>query len=118
MMIVIVLLALIAIGILMKKFTDLEDTGVLMAMLSGIALFIAMIMRMVVPYQTHADIQQFLMTKTTIEYARENGIDLEDAAIQLKIISSNQWLAREKYFNSTVWGWWIPDEVDALQPIK
>lgn len=33
-------------------------------------------------------------------------------------IELNESLASFKYFNSTIIGWWIPDEIDEVEPIR
>lgn len=65
-----------------------------------------------------SEIQQFNSVRITLEVARKKGMDLENAAIQQKIIDSNKWLAKNQYWNGTLFDIWIPDEVDKLKPIE
>jgi hypothetical protein len=63
-------------------------------------------------------ISEFNATKQTIETARINGEKLENAAIAHKIVECNQWLKAIQYFNGTIWGVFIPNQVDKLKPIE
>ena len=116
MIIVIILAVLTVLGIVLERKT--EAIGGLIIILCGGLLLVAVIAKLGFSIETHGKISEFQATNTTIEQARQNGIDLENAAIQHKIIESNQWLANRQYYNSTIFGWWIPDEVDRLGPIK
>jgi hypothetical protein len=69
-------------------------------------------------YKTTESIAQFNATKTTLEVARRNGNILENAALQTKILESNNWLASAKYYKSTQFGLWIPNAVLELKPIE
>ena len=63
-------------------------------------------------------VDKFNSTKQSIMQARLNGVDLEDAAIQKEIISTNRWLAEQQGWNRSMLGWWVPDIYDTLAPIK
>jgi cell division protein FtsX len=92
--------------------------GVILVIFSGIFLIICLVSLVTNPIEVRGDINKFLATKTTIEAARKTGIDIENTAVQHKIIESNQWLAKQQYFNSTIFELWIPDEVDKLKQIR
>ena len=111
--------------------------GVILAVISGIFLIICLIVLVVNPIEVKGDISKFLATKATIEKARKinykridglsdiKTIDIqevativENAVIQHKVIESNQWLAKQQYYNSTIFGLWIPNDVDKLEPIR
>lgn len=92
--------------------------GIILIVVPGIFLVICLISLIVNPIEVKSDINKFLATETTIEQARKTGVDIENAAIQHKIIESNQWLAEKQYYNSTIFGLWIPDKVDNLKPIR
>lgn len=69
-------------------------------------------------YGTFAEIEQFNSVQITLNTARENGSDLEDAAMQIEVMKSNSWLANKKYWNTTIFDLWIPDAINKLEPIK
>ena len=92
--------------------------GMFLITFPSIFLIICTISLIVNPMEVKSNINKFLATEATIEAARENGVDVENAAIQHKIIESNQWLVKEQYYNSTMFGLWIPDEVDNLKQMK
>ena len=95
-----------------------EVVGVILIVCSGMFLVISLISLIINPMEVKSNINKFLATEAAIETARENGVGVENAAIQHKIIESNQWLVKEQYYNSTMFGLWIPDEVDTLEPIR
>ena len=84
---------------------------------SSIFLFVALILVPVAYYETHSEIHQFVSVQETAETMR-NSPTMENAAFQLKIAEMNQWLASTKYWNTTMFKLWIPNEVDKLTPIK
>lgn len=118
MIIFIVLIVLVVVGIVLVVTDTCFEWGVFIIRFFLALFFAAMLMRLIMPLSVHSEIRRFEATKATIEQARENGIDLEDAAMQQNIIESNQWLAGRQYNNSTIFGYWIPDEVDDLEPIQ
>ena len=121
MTILISLTLLIVLGIfLLRKYNEWNAgvAGLLLITFSGMILIIALISLITNPMEVKSDINKFLVTGVTIEIARKAGVDVENAAIQHKIIESNQWLVKEQYYNSTIFGLWIPDEVDNLKPIR
>jgi hypothetical protein len=121
MIIIISLALLIVLGIFLLYKEHEWSTGVVGVLLmafSGIFLIICLISLIVNPMDVKSNINKFLATKITIETARKTGVNIENAAIQHKIIESNQWLAKKQYYNSTMFGLWIPDEIDNLKPIK
>jgi drug/metabolite transporter superfamily protein YnfA len=92
--------------------------GIALTAFSGVFLIMALVSLITNPVEVKSDINKFLATEATIEQARKTGVDVENAAIQHKIIESNQWLAKEQYYNSTIFELWIPDEIDKLKPIR
>ena len=69
--------------------------------------------------EVNQNIQEYHATKDSIDNARGNGVDIENAALQLKIIEINEWLAREQWYNSNIWsGPFVPDAIDDLEPLK
>ena len=68
--------------------------------------------------EDHATIRQYQITKETLESAREGNEKLENAALQHKVIEINQKIASIKYWNSTLFDLWHPDEVEDLEPLR
>jgi len=67
----------------------------------------------------HRGVQQINATRATIEQARQGENDpLENAAVMLTIVELNQWIATRKYWNTTLFDLWVPDEVDQLEPLR
>ena len=121
MIIIISLVLLFVFGIILTcKSRDDNTTiiGIILIVVSGMFLIITLISLITNSMEIKSNINKFLATEASIEQARETGVDVENAAIQHKIIESNQWLAKEQYYNSTIFGLWIPDKVNSLKPIK
>ena len=99
---------------------DAEDLGVLVSIISGILLIICLTTMSAVYYDTMSEINQYNAAVISIETARENDNlnDYERAALTLKIITMNEWLANAQYWNDSMWDEFIPDEVMNLQPVK
>ena len=123
----ILLLALSAIAIvLLLLVRPLEDEGrygcagwsMSLGLVSALLLFVALLSAYFEPLETRAEIKRFKAIESAVNAARENGEVLENASLQRDIIEANTWLAGKQYYNNTVWGPWVPDEVDALQPLK
>jgi hypothetical protein len=62
-------------------------------------------------------IQEFKATKLTIENASTFS-EFERVQLTESIIKSNSWLAGCKYWNSTIFGDIIPNEIEELEFIK
>lgn len=121
MIIFIGLTLLIVIGLFLL-YNDREwgtgAAGVFLMVFPSIFLIICLVSLITYPIEVKSNINKFLATEATTEAARENGVDVENAAIQHKIIESNQWLVKEQYYNSTMFGLWIPNEVDNLKQMR
>ena len=118
-MIVLTVVLIVGIILCIKGWDwDTEVIGGVITALVGIMWVIAVFAKVINPIEVRASIAQFESTRTTVAIARHNGTDLEDVMLQKEIIDCNCWLASQKYYNSTIWGWWIPDEVEEIEPIK
>lgn len=70
-------------------------------------------------YVVHpTSIERFKATQETVYRARQGGQQLEDAALQQKVVEQNQWLAEQKWWRGTDIWFFIPPEVDELEPIE
>jgi Zn-dependent protease len=119
MVIIIGLIGLMVIGILLsRKYWMHEEVGVAIAIGSGVFLFLFLVMLPISHISILGDIEEFNSVRQTVDVARANGADIESAAIQHKIIEQNAWLAKAKFYNSTVFDLWVPDAVDSLEPIE
>lgn len=124
MIICTILVLLVILGIFMCYLCHLTDSpttgliGAIIIIISVVCLIVSINEKIEKHFTVHANINEFVVTKVTIEQARSSGIAIENAAIQHKIIECNQWLAKAQYYNSSIWGWWIPDKVDSLELIE
>jgi hypothetical protein len=85
---------------------------------SGAFLVLYIILGILIHVETEMKIEEFESTEKTIERARKNGTDVESAALQLKVVETNQWLANVNYWKDTDFGFWLPDKIDKLEPIE
>lgn len=99
-------------------FTNGSIIGFVSTIIGGVCLLIALVALPINIMDTKSGIAQFRALEATAEAAREGGLGLEMAAYQMKVAEANQWLADKQYWNGTVFGLWVPDEVDNLTPIR
>ena len=116
---------LIILGIIVLKTKFTKDTFLyeFLTILNSIILLIALILIPLLRMVTYSEIEQFKATKETIFNARKNGLmvntlTIENVAIQQKIIEANEWLVNKKYWRTTTFSLWIPDEINNLSEIK
>ena len=84
----------------------------------GVIVFFSLVIKVAQETGAPGLIGKYEATRTTVEQARLNGVDLENAAIQTKIIEMNQWLGETQALNQTAYEWWVPDVFDELEPIR
>ena len=109
-------LALIG-GIVWYQFDEYSLIPVALGGTGGIILISLLILLYFNPMEINSDIQGFKAIEQTIQTDRGNE-NLENTALKMKIIDANRWLAKTQYYNNTVWGLWIPDTIEDLEPIK
>lgn len=90
----------------------------LIGIFSVIALVLGAVIIPFARWETNAEIAKYKSMQTTLDASRENSLELEDVAFQIKVAEWNQWLAGKQYYNSIWQDPWIPDEVDTLKLIK
>jgi len=121
MIILLGLVVMLVIGIvLLVYFNDSETcemAGFALTIVGSICFLVAMIMFPVTHLGVNSEIQQFKSVELSITQARTK-LDIESAAIYVKIIDANKWLANKKYWNGTLFDIWIPDEIEDLKPLK
>ena len=120
MLVLLCTLIVLVVGILLQVFGDydVEDTGSFITIIGGVLFFMALVMLPCIYCQYLGEIVEFESMITSIENARLNGNELENAAIQHKIIEANKWIASKQFWNKTIWDWYIPDAVMDLESIK
>lgn len=117
MSIIIELIVLIIIGAILC-IMDSDLTGPIILIGGGVFLLFAVLALPLNHMGTKAEIAKFKATQQSVTIGRVNGELLEGATLQLKIIECNQWLEVTKYYNSTAFDLWIPDEINKLSPIE
>jgi hypothetical protein len=121
-------IAILAVGIVMRKIGNKiadvdfslasEGIGVILIFFGIVGIVTIAISLPLIHSSIKSEILQFEETKATYEWAREQSVDLEIAAIQLNIAEYNRWLKNKQYWNDTIFGIFIPDRVMELKPIK
>lgn len=116
----ILLLGLVALFLLVTGlfyYTD-NDLWMFPSFILGVVILVFLICLPFSYYGTKGNIAEFNSVKETLKIARDRGESIENAALQMKVIDSNKWLASTKYWNSTLFDSFIPDEVERLEPIR
>ena len=120
MILILAIVGVFVLGWLLATQADdlFEIAGVIVMVISGLMLFMALIAIPITHWETKGEIQQFRATESTIAQARAKGEKIETAAFMLEIAKNNQWLANVQYWNKTIFGYAIPDEVETLKPLQ
>lgn len=116
MIILSVLIVLVLLGVVISRISEYESLlGCALLGFSSIVLTIAMMFLAVNRVETNAEIARF----KAIEASRPaDANSMTAAAWQLKVAEQNGWLAEQKYYNRGCFDIWVPDAVEALQPVK
>lgn len=70
-------------------------------------------------YNSKQNIREINTLKQTLQTQREQGLELENAAVISEIIKTNTYINEEKRDNSKwYWDWFIVDEIDTVQLVK
>lgn len=110
-------MVLIILGLILI-YTD-HDSGIIPSLLGGTILIAAILLLPIRYYNVKAEISEFLSVQETMNQCRSNNISvIERAAIQIRVIDMNKWLAKNQYWNESIFDIYIPDEVMKLEPIK
>jgi len=115
---VVILTALVVGSLLLWRFTEFEGTSGVIGWIAGIILFIWSCVWFLNYTTNKGSIQEFIAIKQTIAEQRQTANLIEGATLTVKIAEENVWLARCKYWNGTIFGDQVPDEVMQLEPIK
>lgn len=87
-----------------------------------VSVFILCLSLIILPitrFTVKANIQGYHSLVETLNNVNTDELeDVEKALIRENVIQVNTWLNRVKYFNNTIFDWFIPDEVLDLEPIK
>ena len=118
-MIILVIAALILIaGIILVKNEWLWEMGIVFIILGIVVLATGLIMIPLQRWDTMRGIAEMEAIRQTFELARDSGREIETTAIQIKVAEANSWLAGKKYYKQTITGWWIPDAINEVEPIR
>lgn len=122
MLLLIILGALTAVGIIMAVFADEFDVvniGMSVSFVFGGALAIALVLLPISYHSTKAEVDRYHALKETLQKSREEGSsEIERAALVQEIAQYNKDLASAKYWNETVFDIYIYDglaELDYLE---
>lgn len=118
MLILGILAAVFVISLVIYILSEFSVGAPIVCLLSGVLLFVGLLLLPLEHLAVKAGISQFIATQQTVTTARGRGESTENAAMVLSIAEANRWLASIKVWNHSFLGLWVPDEVDALQPIE
>lgn len=115
----IILIALLVLGIYLERKTDYVFLGFTMGLISGILLLFHIGAVSLVTYDYEMFVEKRNAFEQTLKDSRENGNDLERAAIMQNVSEWNVQLASQKYRNTTfLLDTYIDDRIMDLEPIK
>lgn len=86
--------------------------------ISGLILVFALALMPLIRNEVKSDCVTYYQTAKSVEKARRTAPVGENYALTQAIIQQNNWLARTKYWNKTIWNWYIPDMVEEFEMIK
>mgnify|MGYP001586229667 CR=1 FL=1 len=97
-----------------------EVAGNIICIFAAIVLIIGLILIPISRINIKSKIVELESTRFSIFAARLNKSieNIENAAIQHKIIEMNSWLAKGKYCNDTIFDLWIPNEIDYIYELQ
>lgn len=120
MIITIILSIIVGFGIyLCVKSYDFEILGAILITVFGFYLLLHLLLWSLASYEYNAFLEKRNAFEQTLKVARENGRELEAAAITKDISEWNQQLASRKYSNKVfLLADYIDDRVETLEPIE
>lgn len=86
--------------------------------ISGLILIFALALMPLIRNEVKSDCVEYYQTAKSIEKARKTADAGETYAITQSVIKANNWLAKTKYWNKTIWNYYIPDMVEEFEMIK
>lgn len=99
------------------KYSEVDLWGSIFTTV-GIVISLAMILSIPLTHLGYnGNIAAFHQTRKTVNISRKTQA-LENAALTQKIIESNQWLRRNKYWNNHAFDIYIPDKIDTVTYIR
>jgi len=101
-----------------RAYSGAEFAGQIGGICCGIMLLAGVICIPVGYMEVMGEIAEFRSVQSTLGASRASGSESERYAVLMKVADSNKWLASQKYYNSTIFDIWIPDEIEALEPIQ
>ncbi len=115
-----ILIALVTLFILsiIWYFKSEFGCGDIASFILGLMLFIYLLILPIEYYGNRGKIKQFEAVRLTIEMARSDPGNIENAALKLEIVKLNAWLVGMNYWNNTVFDIFIPDEVEQIEWLK
>ena len=109
----------IIVGLIMFKMEWHDDIAFLVTSVGSVILFFALLFLPLERCDNESKILKYEAMKESLAIARDNGDDIEKAAVLNSIIATNQKLASAKYWNESMWfDWYIVDEWANLPPLR
>lgn len=101
-----------------KYSSELDVPFLIVGVITAITFFLFLIAVPLERMDTLAGMAKVEATRIAFEESRKSGDNVERYTRLDEIISVNQWLAKEKYYNNSAFDLWVPDEIESIQPIK
>lgn len=106
------------VGVLLARYAwDYDAAAIPLVVIGGVGLVACAVIAPASRYEDRQNIIAIESLRQTIASSR--GVDgIEGAAFRLKIAETNQWLARRKAANGTVFDIFIDDSVMSVEPVQ
>jgi len=114
----IILIAILVLGLILLYFDSNPLLGSILSLTGIIFLSSALITLPVQYYIIKSELVQFERVRTTLVESRSSLSDIERAAMIIQIADKNQWLEGLRYWNDTIFEYYILDTVDTTPMIQ
>lgn len=121
MIIITCTIALLIIGVILCKADKYGLVGFIGVVFNSVACFLLLIEILCIPinrYKTESKMQERYAIQETVVRARQNKTHIENATMINEIIKTNRWITSAKYYNTTLFDIWWPDEIDNIELIQ
>ena len=105
-------------GIALLKYSyDWEAIGVIMILIGFFMFIILGLCKFTSPFD-YAEVEikrDILQEQLDVS---ENRDKFMDSQLTMQVIAINSKIQKEKFYNTTVWGWYVDDRFMTLEPVK
>jgi hypothetical protein len=112
-----IVIAILVIGFFLARSYNYDALGILVVAIGLIGVCVLGIAKGMSPYKYNVTLIKRNVLQEQLDICNERD-KLMDATLTLQIVEVNMSIDREKYYNTTSWGWYVDDRFMELEPIK